>query len=194
MQLYHVSSSILNIGDVLQCNHLDLKRFISPFVLAARAGEDVFIATQCAARYSDERTKAIAGDGVSQKMATEGIFEFVRCEKFSTMCPRYNSLYLFDGIDCCRAFATEFRKGVRSFIYTVEVQDSEIRKHDMNLYTQADSLIVNSYKKSEKKFEQAIKLAESYWAGKIAENSIIECLLGRNALVTSIVETIEQAV
>jgi hypothetical protein len=154
---------------------LKLKRFISPFVVACMAGEDTFIATVLASRYADERIMCINPEmgSIYQKMACEGIFEYVRCMEFCHYTPRYESIFLFGNKEDCKNFIRDFQKG--KGIYKVTC-DNVTSKYDMNLFTQAHDLMKNIYLKHEGNFNKIIELARKYWRGESPDNTVFEYL------------------
>ena len=181
MIFYHVSDSNL-VGKVRTPNYLNLKRFISPFVTACYAGEDVFIATVIAARYSDERVSGMipSAGSIHQKMACEGVFEYVRCLEYSNHTPRYNAVYLFKTKADCIDFINKYQNN--KHIYKVII-DSEPVRYDMNLFNIANNLISVIYNKNDNNYQKVIELARAYWKGQSSANPVYEYLCDKSIIL-----------
>jgi hypothetical protein len=175
MKFFHVSDKGI-IGSSRTAGFLNTKRFISPFVLSCIAGEDAFIGSVLGARYADERLQAIRPElgSICNKMATEGIFECIRCVQFSTKTPRYESNYMFACVKDAGKFIEEFQQG--KTIYEVEMDDTAVERYDMNLFTAANKAVTKIYDKENKRFDQAKAFAIQYWQGASSEAPVFEYL------------------
>ena len=175
MIFYHVSDKGI-VGSSRTAGFLNTKRLISPFVLSCCASEDAFIGTVMGARYADERLQAIKSTvgSLHNKMATEGIFDYVRSARFSAKTPRYEANFLFANIKDAKMFIEEFQK--EKTIYEVELDEKMVERYDMNLFTMASKVVTNIHDKENKHFDQAKNLAVQYWQGLTSEAPIYEYL------------------
>jgi len=185
MSFYHVADQNLLPGSMRIPGYLEAKRFISPFVLSCYSGEDIFISTVLASRYSDERLAAIIKQtsDISLKMACEGLFEYVRCTKYFQKLARYNAIYLFATQYDSEQFIAEYQQG--KSVYQVNVDANDVEKHDMNLFTSANEILKNVYRKEDHNFDKALDLANKYWSDGESNNPICEYLYSKKIALSS---------
>lgn len=182
--LYHFGLN-LKVGDILIPDYHKKSRLVLPYVQALNKGRDVFENMLIQGRYLKE---VMCRSGLREwsdycKWAAEGLFEYIRQQKFPDRYSRIKSNYFFDTAEKCRTLYKADYIDAGDFggeeLFEAEVQDISPQYFDMNIYDKAYKAIEN-----EESIETLNGIAEKYWNFETTTFPNFEILSDKKAVIT----------
>ena len=184
MILYHISDT-LQLGQKMKLDYKQNMELVTPFVQALNRSEDCFYALLLNAKLIKSVLKKFGMQDMQTnyvKWATEGIFEFIRRQKYPQGYSRMTSNYFYDNLsDITRLYLEDWNMKEKPerfnfHVYEVEVADDAPQKRDMLLFDKAFDAMWDH-----DDIHTAMDCARAYFAGEHSETPVWEILSDKPA-------------
>lgn len=164
MKLYHVSRihAKKDILDMSIAPKNDIQ-FVHPMMVVAHSFENFSKAINSQLVHEQSKIKG----WITQKIAAEAIFEYVRSEKYPDHPSRLLFSYFTDSFEAASLFNNTNREG-QGAIFEFEAEKNKCYYYDMDIFDFAVNQLITGL--TELIFNQIFNIADIYWQAKNNKN------------------------